>query len=252
MCVSKQPKFVDCVSLLIRTLEIYTSKPISYDILIIHDEEISEYVKTLTSNIFKIIFFKATKINYTDPAFFYRLRFFDYPDASKYNKILYLDSDILVTVDINKYFENNLENGKLYVYPENFDINSHTLYYFNPFYPENKTNLEVMQSKNIYVFNSGTFLFLNCKEMLQHFNNLIMFIINHSNLNAFTDQSFINYYFNTNECSIPLFSKEDYSLGVDQTIFRENCILHFAGQGIGNTERKLDDMKTYYNNYIRK
>lgn len=248
-CVSHKKEYVDCVQLLVKTLEKYT-KTINFDFLILYDEKLEGKIN-IESNKIKILTYKPRPIEYSNPEFFYKLRYFDYPNCFKYKKAIYLDADILVTLDISTFFIKNTQENKLYVFPEHKITHKHHEYYYNPFYPRTLPEELIInyETKNIYVFNSGTFLFEINNTMKTHFDNVINLIVNHKK-GAFMDQPFFNIYFNRIEATEYMFNQDNYKLGVNKEQFCENCILHFAGQGIGNSMSKFIDMLNYYKKFI--
>ena len=250
--ISQKKEYIYCVQLLIKTLELYTkdTKPI-FDILILHDEVLEEHIKnSFNSNKFTIFTHKPESVAYSNPEFFYKLKYFDFPLANNYKKAFYLDADILVTTDITQFFNLETSENKLYVFPEDTGKFKHNEYYYNPYYPNPLPNecIEKYSTQQIYVFNSGTFLF-EVANMKQHFDKVIELIIEHKK-GAFMDQPFINYYFNQIQAPVYIFNKDNYQLGVDKSKYTNDCILHFAGTGIGNSLSKFQMMFTYYKDYI--
>jgi hypothetical protein len=86
--------------------------------------------------------------------------------------------------------------------------------------------------------------------MKQHFINIIQLIIEHKQ-GAFMDQPFINFYFNKLFAPVYLFTSDNYRLGVNNDEYSDNCILHFAGTGIGNSLSKIQLMLSYFLKHIQ-
>jgi len=86
-----------------------------------------------------------------------RLYIFEYPLIDSYDKVLYLDTDILVTSNINRILDLPIESGKIYG-PENLKLDSPyhgCQFYANP--------PEVDLSQPAYC--TGILLFHNCSEI---------------------------------------------------------------------------------------
>jgi hypothetical protein len=106
-------------------------------------------------------------------------------------------------------------------------------------------NIEYMKKNNIKSFNSGTFLFIPCEEMRDHFIKAKQFGLNYSSTKYFYDQSIFNYYFNRNRiaCISPYISK-NLKMFPDSTLYYPNKILlHFSG--IGDYKVKSARMHKY-------
>lgn len=251
---TKCPEFVNCLQLLISTLELYTqqAKPL-FDILILHDDTLEASIKQYCkSTKFNIFYHKPNSVDYARPEFFLKLKYFDYTFAYKYKKALYLDADILVTTDVTQFFQTLTTENKLYVYPEDTDKLKHDAYYYNPYYPMclNDDVIEKYEINHIYVFNSGTFLFEVNNMMKLQFDQVINLIVEHKQ-SSFMDQPFLNYYFNQIQATEYMFNANNYKLGVDETQYFDDCILHFTGNGIGEGAKKLLSMFAYFKQHIQ-
>ena len=189
-----------------------------------------------------------------------KLQIFNY-NLSKYSKILFIDSDILIGTTLDCFFDGITQN-KLYAGEEinstSNDINFHTrgthsfLNYTNvalKFFAENK----------IKPFNCGFFGFLNNSVMKQHFSNIIEMIKSHY------EQSFMNVYFNIrNLADTSVINIGNYKIGFFETDrssldlpfpnspwtkrLNKNKIIHFA-YCKGSSE-KLQHMIKYWNLFV--
>jgi len=248
--IGKNDSFVTCVSLLIRSLEKFSTP--TFDLLILYDEEIKEQVKSLTSSIYKIHTCKVHSITHSHKECFYKCCFYDFPLADSYEKALYLDSDILCTIDISTFFIEELPNETLSVFQESTDIKKHNEYYFNPFFPAVLSDdlIKRYTKEQRYVFNSGTFLF-NVKGMRDHFQNVLQYLDTYKQVQTFGDQPFFNLYFNQHGLTTyHQFTSSNYHLG-EVNEYKPNFILHFAGiGGFGNGYSKVVHMDHYWYTYL--
>jgi len=169
---------------------------------------------------------------------------FSWPELCSYEKILYLDTDIIIRRDIGNIFEGDIDT-KLYGIPSGtlespqfggqfFDWPSCRLNYTTP------------------GVNSGTLLFLNCEEIRLLFERINTHIDLHvsSGLKIPTvmDQPFINYHaFTSNMCNTilmkPYVSLYEDTLNVDNEDTASIC--HFS-YPIGNFEHKYTRMSNFF------
>jgi len=179
---------------------------------------------------------------------FHLYRFIINDIFKSYNKILYLDTDILIaSKNINNLFDENLENNKLYVIHESTNYNGYEHSFQDKVYTIGQ-QLE-LQKRNIYPFNNGQFMFLYSPEMKTHFDNTINIIKSRPD-DLFIDQQTMNVYFNNNFLSksgiidkyTKLFAK-DYIIKNNENKKESDykCIMHFCGD-IHNGEKKEDHM----------
>ena len=168
-----------------------------------------------------------------------RLLIFNYEDINNYKKILYIDTDILITNNINRLFCDSITN-KLYALEEGIISDQ---FHGREFFDFSKINPSTKG------FTSGILLFNNCDEIKELFK-IIFEHIEHNIQNnkpkpiAF-DQAFINYhainnnlYNNTYLKNLCINNPEDYK-------FNYHIISHFPG-GVGNYEDKVKRMKHYF------
>lgn len=175
---------------------------------------------------------------------FYLYRFIMTDTFKSYDKILYLDTDILIASNtINDLFDEYMEKDILYVIPElKNDYNDNTVCLKNKQFTISQ-QIE-FRKRNISPFNNGQFMFLYSLEMKTHFDNVIN-IIKSNEPDIFIDQQAMNHYFNslflskhgTLEKYTQLFAK-DY-INTDK-----KCIMHFCGH-IHDGEIKEDFMLNF-------
>jgi len=239
-CVFYNNNYFKLLNLLLTSLKFYSNLN-SFDILILTNEtmreEVDELSKKLKINIkiqtfdFKTIFQAACA----------RLFIFDYPEINKYEKILYIDTDIIIKKDLFILFD--LDIGNLLYALEQGTINS--LNFGKQFFNFDKIN------PNTTGINSGTLLFKNCQEI----RNLFSRIIGH--INAYTDskvttpytmdQPFINYHAISSKVYdnkllnpyISLYEDTDMVTNYDTSV-----ICHFS-YPIGNFNHKYDRMRSF-------
>lgn len=124
-----------------------------------------------------------------------KTKIFDFAEIGKYNKILFLDADILAARDVYHIFANSYEHEKLYVAVNKAKVTFASHYSdYHGLKHLTKDQMDAMSENNQLPFNAGQFLFLNSNKMQKHFENVNWF------MNAwpgpyFFEQSFMNHYF---------------------------------------------------------
>lgn len=190
--------------------------------------------------------FLIPEVKNFDQSCFNRLKIFAYPNINDYENILFLDADTIVNVNLNTLFEKCKEDGKLYAVVEDYDIENHRRLPFGLGTYQDE-DLEYFKKNNIYTFNSGTLMFKSSVLMKKHFDN-VMNIIEHYVGEYFTDQSFVNYYFNSYNLAITDAIRKDidYLYIVESNFYNDldytGKILHVISESIGVVS-KLDKMK---------
>lgn len=184
-----------------------------------------------------------------------KLRIFDY-DISKYSKVLFVDSDILVDFNLNSIF-NKITDHKLYARVEHTKIIMHDTKYFS-LGTYSSEDFKFFAENNIYPFNCGLFAFINTPNMKQHFSNILDVIKTHTG-SYYYEQSFMNVYFNrlnlTNltvinptNCFMNIHTDKFPLLIFDKTKYR-NKFFHFSATR--GADDKLKDMIWWYNKFLR-
>jgi hypothetical protein len=127
------------------------------DILIMCDQEYVKYVEEKLPSWVKIMI--TDHNNCAMHASMRKMEIFNFVDIYQYDKILYLDSDIVSVKNIKVFFEKELDPNVLYVKSENVDHTSS----FHSLESYKYTNEQMMFFKehDIKPFSCGHFLFKN-------------------------------------------------------------------------------------------
>lgn len=168
-----------------------------------------------------------------------RLDLFNLSCITNYNKIFYLDTDILVKGDINNIFDVCKEDI-LYVLEEG-EINSDSEFWGKTLfgdevnkYPDNKS------------FTSGILLFNNCEKIRFLFREINEDIIKRPYNYSFYDQPYIVY----NAFKYNLYDNKllkSLVVNNDHNIYSDKVIHHFPG-GPGVYQHKIVSMTNFLNN----
>jgi predicted O-methyltransferase YrrM len=239
ICVFNQEKYVDMLLMLLESIFIYGNLDDNTQILIYTSTAFMNIIKK--SNLFneKIKFEINDTYNDIEKACKARLDLFNLASVKNYNKILYLDTDILVKDNINKVFD-VCEEEFLYTLEEG-EIDSDT-----DFWGKSLFGNELYNYKDKKAFTSGMLLFKNCEKIRYLFNKINEDIINIPFYNVCHDQPFIVY----NAFKYNLYNNQilkSLVVNNDKNIHSDKVIHHFSG-GPGVYAHKIYDMTIFLNN----
>jgi len=237
--VFNQEKFVDMFFLLLESILIYGNLDNNTHILLYTSTQFMNIIKQ--SHLFskKIKFEINDTYNNIDKACKARLDLFNLHSITNYNKILYLDTDILVKDDINKVF-NVCEEDILYVLEEG-EINNDGDYWGKSLFGNEINNYEDKTA-----FTSGILLFKNCEKIKDLFNKINEDIVNRPYYFSCFDQPYIVY----NAYKYNLYNNKilkSFVINNDDNIHSDKVIHHFPG-GPGVYEHKIYIMTIFLNN----
>ena len=236
--VFNQEQYVDMFLLLLESISNYGNLDNNTNILI--------YTSTIFMNIIKdneyynvnIKFEINDTYNDIDKACKARLDIFNLSSIVHYNKILYLDTDILIKGNLNSIFD-ICKDDILYVLEEGY-IDSHTDFWGNSLFGD-KVNEYIDKT----AFTSGILLFNNCDKIKELFNKINEDIINIPKFFICYDQPYIVY----NAFKYNLYDNKilkSFVVNNDNNIHSDKIIHHFPG-GPGVYENKIKQMNGFLN-----
>ena len=239
-CVFNQEKYIDMFFLLLKSILTYGNLDCNTNILVYTSTPFM--IKIKKSHLFnneKIKFEINDAYNNIDKACKARLDLFNLPSVKNYNKILYLDTDILVKDDINKVF-NVCEEDILYALEEG-EINNSSDYWGKTLF---KNEINNYHDKS--AFTSGILLFNNCEKIKDLFNKISEDIVKRPFHFSCYDQPYIVY----NAFKYNLYNNKILKTLVvnnDNNIHSDKVIHHFPG-GPGVYKHKIHYMTIFLNN----
>ena len=241
ICVFTQEKYVDMVFLLLESIFIYGNLDTNTHILVYTSTAFMNIIKK--SHLFneKIKFEINDTYNNIDRACKARLDLFNLPSTINYNKILYLDTDIIIKDNINKVFD-VCEQDILYVLEEEGGkIDSDT-----DFWGKTLFGNEINNYNDKSAFTSGILLFNNCEKIKDLFIKINEDIINRPYYFCCCDQPYIVY----NAFKYNLYNNKilkSLAVNNDNNIDSDKIIHHFPG-GPGAYQHKINNMTNFLNN----
>jgi len=240
VCVFNKKKYVDMFFLLLESIFIYGDLDYNTNILV--------YTSTsFMNNIKKSHLFNDEKIKFEindtydniDKACKARLDLFNLHSIKNYNKILYLDTDILVKDNINKIFDVCKEDI-LYTLEEG-EIHSNTDYWGKTLFGNKVNNYDDKSA-----FTSGILLFNYCEKIKDLFDKINEDMVERPYDFICYDQPYIVY----NAFKYNLYNNKILKTLVvnnDNNIHSDKAIHHFPG-GPGIYQHKINDMTIFLNN----
>jgi len=239
--VFNQVKYVEMFYLLLESIFIYGNLDKNTNILVYTSTPFMNMIKH--SHLFnneKIKFEINDTYNNIDKACKARLDLFNLQSITNYNKILYLDTDILVKDDINRLFD-VCEEDILYVLEEgNLGIETHDNHGKCLFGDELKNY------KDKTAFTSGILLCKNCEKIKILFNKINEDIVKRPRNFGCYDQPYIVY----NAFKYNMFNNKilkSLVVNNDTNIHSDKVIHHFPG-GPGVYQKKIVYMTDFLNN----
>jgi len=186
-CVFHNAHYMDLLKILMTTIKFY-SKTDNIDFLVFTSSNFVPLVNSI-SNLLRIpLLCKTFDFNTVFDAACARLYIFEYENIDQYEKILYLDTDIIVQNDLTTLFDEPIED-KIYAIVEGSIEHE---YHGGWFFDFNTIN------KDTSGLNSGILLFKNSDTFKKIFKNIQDHIkelkASKSPLPACYDQPFINYH----------------------------------------------------------
>ena len=239
-CVFNQEKYIDMFFLLLESIFIYGNLDNNTNILVYTSTEFMNKIKQ--SHLFnneKIKFEINDTYNNINKACKSKLDLFDLPSIINYNKILYLDTDILVKNDINKVF-NVCEDDILYVLEEG-EIDC-----VSEFWGKLLFGNEINNYNDKSAFTSGILLFNNCKKIKDLFIKINEDIIKRPFEFSTYDQPYIVY----NAFKYNLYNNKilkTFAGNYNKNIYTDKVIYHFPGYP-EQYKQKLEKMTIVLNN----
>ena len=246
-CVFYNKDYLRLLDLLLKSMQMFSNLN-TFDFLVITQPEFVPLVKEkgrllgidlkIFSLDFKTIFQAACA----------RLFIFDYPEIEGYEKLLYLDTDILIKANLEPIFELPIQDLL-------YGIESGTVESLNfgaQFFDFNKTD------KRLTGLNSGTLLFLNSQTMKDLFQRIRSHVDIHTQQGNkppyCMDQPFINYHaIKDGLCDNYLLNKYVSLFENNDTVenYSTSSICHFSFP-IGNFGHKYNRMCDFFNKTLYK
>lgn len=243
MCVFNQVSYINLLELLVKSIKIKGAvNPDTTDILIITSESFQPLIQEKVNNFNLQIKYHIRDIYTLMESSCCKVYIFNYENIDNYDKILYLDTDVLINNKVDILFNNNIESTKIYALSEG-TIGNETNYWGKEFFDY----FNAPHDRNMQAFCAGVLFFKNSPEMKKLFNQIIEHINTHIASNKpipiCLDQPFVIYNSFINDAyDIKLM---DTFLANNPTSVDDRVIYHFPG-GPGDYNSKIQKMSVFW------
>lgn len=228
--VFNQDKYVNMLFIMLDSINLYGKLNSNTDILIYTSTSFMNRIKESQYMSNRVVFEINDTYDNIDKACKARLDLFQLESVSRYDKILYLDTDIIIKDDLNIILNYKLEN-KIYALEEgriDYHGNEWGCILFNG-------NFDRFEDKT--AFSSGIMLFNNCLKIKELFDSVKQDIITRPYFFDCYDQPYIVY----NSFKNNLYNNKEmkkYCVNNDYNINSNKIIHHFPG-GPGVYQHKI-------------
>jgi len=240
ICVFHNESYVDLLYLLLESIFMNGNVNECTDIVVYTSTAFMQKIKNSSLYCEKIVFEINDNYDSIDLACKARLDAFDLPAMNAYDKILYLDTDVLVIRDVNPVFD-IIKKEVIYAMEEG------TIDDPQDFWGTTLFGNEAQEYTDKTAFSSGVMAFMNCEKMRTLFLNIKKDMKNRRYTSEFHDQPYIVY----NAIKQNLVDKKtilDLVITNEEDIHSDKTIVHFAGWP-GLQIRKYSLMETFMNKF---
>jgi lipopolysaccharide biosynthesis glycosyltransferase len=237
--VFHQKSYINLLKLLITSISVKANINKDTDILIITSPSFQSLIQKELENFDLPIHYSILDLHTLMESSCCKLTIFQYKDIDKYQKILYVDTDVLVNSDVNVLFSIDISPEKLYALEEG-DIGRE--YWGSQFF--DFTNY----TRNTKAFSAGVFYFMNSVSMKTLFDDTNTHIANYLDekrpIPICLDQPFLVYnsiiqHKYDNQCM------KKYVENNPKVHSKEKIIYHFPGDP-GHYASKIQKMTAFW------
>jgi len=236
ICVFHQTQYIDMLFLLLESIFIYGNLDETTHILIYTNTEFKNRIQKSHLYNNHIRFAINDTYQCIDSSCKARLDYFHLDDVKQYEKVLYLDTDILIKRDLNKIFD-ICKKEILYTLEEGF------IDHVSDFWGRRLFGKESDLYTDKSAFTSGVLLFPNCETIRDLFSIINTHIQTLNDKSFFHDQPFFVY----NAFKYQLYDNKvlkPYVVNLSKDIHSDKTIHHFPG-GPGIYGHKIDTMRSF-------
>ena len=240
VCVFHQQSYIKLLKLLVTSVSVKANiKKETTDILIVTSPTFHTLIQKELEKFDLPLQYYILDVNTLMRASSSKLKIFQYNQIDKYQKILYLDTDVLINSDVNKLFDSEISSDKLYAVEEG---NIGHIFWGSMFFDFKKNNREAK------AFSAGVLYFMNSPSMKQLFEDTNVHIENYLSekkpVPTCLEQPFLVY----NSFAIDKYDNQfmkRYSENNPDLLSNEKIIYHFPG-GPGDYSNKSAKMIKFW------
>lgn len=183
--IGGKPEYKDLLECSIEALRRHTK----CDVMVMCDESYLPHISNLSINHIHVTPHNPNHIH----ASMRKTEIFNFRYIDTYDKILYLDCDIIVDGPLDHVFHTITNPTKLYVVPDRFPFTAE--YFSCKDKPYSKEELTTFETNGLKAFNAGQFGFCNSNQMREHFQEVCKLKQTYDSRYHFYEQSFMNFHF---------------------------------------------------------
>jgi len=241
VCVFHNKEYVKLLSLLLRSIKEYGDFDSNVDtdfVIFTHRNFYNDISGIVEEHSLSNVYIRLLELETIVQSKYARLLIFEYERINEYEKILYLDTDILIVKPLRDIFSHELQE-RLYAVQE-CDISGE--YFGKHLFDFNKIHIKTP------AFNSGVLLFKNCDVIKELFRDILNHILEYQGTVGFgscVDQPFFNYHAITKGIQE---TKLMFNYSINNPYAYKTqpkiAICHFAGS-YGSLSEKYKVMETF-------
>jgi lipopolysaccharide biosynthesis glycosyltransferase len=225
MCVFHQQSYINLLKLLMTSIAVKANiDTTTTHILVITSPEFQPLIQKELESVNLPISYYILDLHTLMESSCCKLKIFSYNEIDKYQKILYLDTDVLINSDVNPLFDTVIAEDRLYALEEG--TIGHQFWGGSEFFDFEKCK------QNDTAFSAGVFYFMNSTSMKQLFEDTNNHIASHKHAGKPTptclDQPFLVYNSYTQGKYDNQLMKR-YLENNPSTVSSEKIIYHFPG-----------------------
>jgi lipopolysaccharide biosynthesis glycosyltransferase len=242
ICVFHNESYINLLELLINSIYLKSNiDPTTTHILLITSPSFQPIIKNSLEKFNLPIYYYILNLHGLFEAGCARLKIFKYENIDKYDKILYLDTDILLNSDVNTLFNINISDDKLYTLEEGrISVGN---YYGSKFFDFSKIN------RHLPAFTTGILFFKNSNIIKNLFKTIELHITDYVYIKknsppTHLDQPFIVYNAITQQKYDNQLMKQFFENN-PKIVTKEKIIYHFPGHP-GSYNSKIAKMMDFW------
>lgn len=239
--VGGHPEYVELLKFSINTVRHFPENH-KIDIMVMCDADYAPYVSACSIDNIHI----HITPNNSDHviASMRKTEIFDFLEFHQYDRVLFLDCDIVIAGPLQPIFDLLQRDDVLYVVHEGTENSLHTnLHWHCRDKPYDPATLAAFEEKGIYVFNAGQFGFRPSMQMKEHFAQICKEKQCYNSSFHFYEQSFMNNHFNRSFAVA--YDMKPYVRLFAQSNPEGHIINHFSGCGT-SFQTKLEQMRAFH------
>lgn len=232
--------YVDLLQLCLKSMDKFGKKPEEADVIVFTTEELKPDVETAIRKLtYAVKIHTIEGITTVRDAVGDKFRIFDYINCFEYERILYLDSDVLIGSSIDVLFTMSLKNDTVYAMKEG-TLNDK--WFCQGFFDFTKVDGSTPS------VNSGIYLFKPSNTLKTLFANMYADFKSQRVPNAFNEQAYFAYHLFVNKCYDNDFLTPLIGYGFVNDENPLKPLYHFIGPYVGGgAEKRLVMIDVFHN-----